>query len=147
VDPEARRRFWDLIDDLSAEGVTVFVTTHYMDEAERCHRVALMHAGRLLALDTIAELKKIFPPGSVLEIECRNAANALEHLEGVPGVIDVALFGNRLHAVVARPGIGARIEERLGAAGFVPVTVKPVSPSLEDVFIRSIHDADLRNGR
>ncbi len=86
VDPEARRRFWDLIDDLSAEGVTVFVTTHYMDEAERCHRVALMHAGKLLALDTIPVLKRVFAPGSVLEIECRDAAHALEHLDDLPEV-------------------------------------------------------------
>jgi ABC-2 type transport system ATP-binding protein len=144
VDPEARRRFWDLIDELAAHGVTVFVTTHYMDEAERCHRVALMHAGRLLALDTIAQLKKIFAPGSVVEIECRDAARALEKLEDFPEVIDAALFGNRLHAVVARPEVGSIIDERLGAAGFAPVTVKSVPPSLEDVFIHSIHDVDHR---
>ena len=142
VDPEARRRFWDLIDDLSAEGVTVFVTTHYMDEAERCHRVALMHAGRLLALDTIAELKHIFAPGSVLEVECLDAPRALEHLEDFPGVTDAALFGSRLHAVVDRPEVGETIGQRLGSAGFAPVRVKPVPPSLEDVFIRSIRDAE-----
>ena len=103
VDPEARRRFWDIIDDLSAEEVTVFVTTHYMDEAERCHRVALMHAGKLLALDTIVELKQIFTPGSVLEVDCSDAPRALETLEDLPGVIDVALFGDHIHAVVAGP--------------------------------------------
>ncbi|MFH1176747.1 MAG: ABC transporter ATP-binding protein, partial [Acidobacteriota bacterium] len=70
VDPEARRRFWDLIDELSAAGRTIFVTTHYMDEAERCHRVALMHAGRLLALDTVKALKAVFPTGSVVEVSC-----------------------------------------------------------------------------
>jgi len=142
VDPEARRRFWDLIDDLAAEGVTIFVTTHYMDEAERCHRVALMHAGRLLALDTIAELKKIFAPGSVLEIECRDAPRALEKLEGLSGVVDAALFGSHLHAVVDRPEIGQAITENLEGSGFAPVVVKPVQPSLEDVFIRSIREAE-----
>jgi ABC-2 type transport system ATP-binding protein len=142
VDPEARRRFWDLIDDLSAEGVTVFVTTHYMDEAERCHRVALMHAGKLLALDTIAELKKIFAPGSVLEIECRNAAHALDHLDGLPEVIDAALFGNHLHAAVTAPKVAQAIQEQLEARGFAPVKVQPVPPSLEDVFIRSIREAE-----
>jgi len=142
VDPEARRRFWDLIDDLSAEGVTVFVTTHYMDEAERCHRVALMHAGKLLALDTVARLKKIFAPGSVLEVECRNAARALETLERHPGVIDAALFGEHLHAVVETPEIAATIQSRLESKDFAPVKVRPVPPSLEDVFIRSIREAE-----
>jgi len=142
VDPEARRRFWDLIDDLSAEGVTVFVTTHYMDEAERCHRVALMHAGKLLALDTIPELKKIFASGSVLDIECRDAALALEHLDDLPGVIDAALFGNHLHAVVTAPEIAQAIHHHLETEGFAPVNSRPVPPSLEDVFIRSIREAE-----
>jgi ABC-2 type transport system ATP-binding protein len=144
VDPEARRRFWDLIDTLSGEGVTVFVTTHYMDEAERCHRVALMHAGRLLALDSIPGLKKVFPPGSVLEVECRDAAHALERLEAFSGVLDVALFGDRLHAVVAASEVGGRIQADLTAAGFSPVVVSPVPPSLEDVFIRYIRDAEAK---
>ncbi len=142
VDPEARRNFWDLIDDLSAEGVTVFVTTHYMDEAERCHRVALMHAGRLLALDTIPRLKTVFAPGSVLEVECRDAARAIEHLEDLPGVLDVALFGSHLHAVVAHPERAQAIASHLESSGFAPVRVVPVQPSLEDVFIRSIRDAE-----
>jgi len=143
VDPEARRRFWDLIDDLSDQRVTVFVTTHYMDEAERCHRVALMHAGRLLALDTIAGLKRVFPEGSVLQIACRDAARALVVLEGLPGVLDAALFGDRLHAVVDAPGeAGSLIESQLAAAGFAPVEVRAVPPSLEDVFIKFIRDAE-----
>jgi ABC-2 type transport system ATP-binding protein len=142
VDPEARRRFWDLIDTLAAEGVTVFVTTHYMDEAERCHRVALMHAGRLLALDTVVELKKMFVPGSVLEVTCREPARALEHLEDLPGVVDAALFGSHLHAVVHRPENKDAVSEHLESLGFAPVTAEPVLPSLEDVFIRSIRDAD-----
>jgi ABC-2 type transport system ATP-binding protein len=142
VDPEARRRFWDLIDDLSAEGVTVFVTTHYMDEAERCHRVALMHAGRLLALDTIPELKKIFAPGSVLEVECGDAARALEHLDDLPEVIDGALFGDHLHVVVSDPVAAPAVQRHLETRGFAPVALRSVSPSLEDVFIRSIRQAE-----
>jgi ABC-2 type transport system ATP-binding protein len=142
VDPEARRRFWDLIDDLSAEGVTVFVTTHYMDEAERCHRVALMHAGRLLALDTIAELKQVFPPGTVIEVECGDAPRALERLEILPGVIDAALFGEHLHAVVEDPEVATTIQSFLAGKGFTSVSVRHVVPSLEDVFIRSIRDAE-----
>jgi ABC-2 type transport system ATP-binding protein len=142
VDPEARRRFWDLIDDLSVEGITVFVTTHYMDEAERCHRVALMHAGKLLALDTIPELKKTFVPGSVVEIECRSAAKALDDLEALPEVVDAALFGNQLHAVVTAPENARVIKSHLEARGFAPARVRPVPPSLEDVFIRSIREAE-----
>jgi ABC-2 type transport system ATP-binding protein len=142
VDPEARRRFWDLIDDLSAEGVTVFVTTHYMDEAERCHRVALMHAGRLLALETIPELKKIFAPGSVLEIECSDAPRALEHLDDLPHVIDAALFGDHLHAVVSDPAVAPTLQGHLEERGFAPVMLRTVEPSLEDVFIRSIREAE-----
>ena len=147
VDPEARRRFWDLIDDLSAEGTTVFVTTHSMDEAERCHRVALMHAGRLLALDSVAALKRTFGGDGVLEVECPRPARALEVLEGVPGVSDAALFGNLLHAVTEHPEQAADVERRLTEAGFDPVVVRTIPPSLEDVFIRVIHDAEAGGGR
>jgi ABC-2 type transport system ATP-binding protein len=141
VDPEARRRFWDLIDELSAQGTTVFVTTHSMDEAERCHRVALMHAGRLLALDTLPGLKSRFPAGTVLEIDCPQPAQALARLEELPGVSDAALFGDRLHAVVDDPARSSTIEATLAASGFAPVTTRPIAPSLEDVFIRAIREA------
>jgi ABC-2 type transport system ATP-binding protein len=142
VDPEARRRFWDLIDDLVAGGTTVFVTTHSMDEAERCHRVALMHAGKLLALDTVPELKTVFPPGCVLEVSCRHPAEALDRLDGLSGIEDVSLFGDRLHVVVDRPERSAGVEAALEAGGHRPLTVEPVIPSLEDVFIKVIRDAD-----
>jgi ABC-2 type transport system ATP-binding protein len=142
VDPEARRAFWDLIDELSEGGVTVFVTTHYMDEAERCHRVALMHAGKLLALDTIPKLKGIFAQGTVLEISCRDPARALEELEAVQGVVDAALFGNLLHVVVDRPEITPDIAAALEGTTYSPVAVEPVTPSLEDVFIQSIRSAE-----
>ena len=146
VDPEARRRFWDLIDELSAGGTTVFVTTHSMDEAERCHRVALMHAGKLLALDTISELKTIFPSDSVLEVSCPRPAEALESLEDAPGVEDVSLFGDRLHVVVDRPQRSEEVREVLEAGGFSPLDLEAVAPSLEDVFIKVIRDADRRSG-
>jgi ABC-2 type transport system ATP-binding protein len=142
VDPQARRRFWDLIDDLAAAGTTVFVTTHYMDEAERCHRVTLMHAGRLLALDSVPRLKKSFAAGSVLEVACPKPARALLVLEKIPGVSDAALFGDRLHAVVDLPGLRRDVERELSGAGFDPVTVRTMTPSLEDVFIRVIRDAE-----
>jgi len=142
VDPEARRAFWDLIDDLSAQGTTVFVTTHYMDEAERCHRVALMHAGRLLALDSVPALKRAFSSGAVLEVECARAPQALTALESLPGISDAALFGDRLHAVVADPAMAPQVEAGLAGAGFAPVAVRIIDPSLEDVFIHVIRDAE-----
>ena len=142
VDPEARRRFWDLIDGLSAAGTTIFVTTHYMDEAERCHRVALMHAGRLLALDTVPGLKTVFPAGSVVEVSCPRAAQALAVLDQLPGVLEAALFGERLHVALVEPGSGSALEQRLGGSGFSPVTVQPITPTLEDVFIRVISNAE-----
>jgi ABC-2 type transport system ATP-binding protein len=142
VDPEARRRFWDLIDDLAGDGTTVFVTTHYMDEAERCHRVALMHAGRLLSLDTVPRLKAVFPAGCVLAVACPRPADALESLESAEGVDDAAMFGDRLHVVVDRPERSRDVEAALGAAGHEPFVVTAVAPSLEDVFIKVIRDAE-----
>jgi len=142
VDPEARRRFWDLIDELSAEGITIFVTTHYMDEAERCHRVALMHAGRLLALDRVAELKKIFPPGCVLEVRCPRAARALEKIVGFPGVLEAELFGRSLHLVVEAPELKERLLKRLEEEAFSPLSIRVIPPSLEDVFILRIREAE-----
>jgi ABC-2 type transport system ATP-binding protein len=142
VDPEARRRFWDLIDELAGSGTTVFVTTHYMDEAERCHRVALMHAGRLLALDTVPRLKAAIPAGCLVEVRCPRPAQALAVLEAVPGVGEAALFGDRLHALLADPALTGTVGSRLEAAGFAPVSVQAIAPSLEDAFIDTIARAD-----
>jgi len=144
VDPEARRRFWDLIDGLVAEGRTVFVTTHYMDEAERCHRVALMHAGRLLALDSVPALKRLFPAGSVVEVSCDRPAGAMATLERLPGVGEVALFGDSLHVVLTEPSALPNLGGELAAAGCANVSVREISPSLEDVFIRVIARAEGR---
>ena len=120
----------------------MFVTTHYMDEAERCHRVALMHHGQLLALGPIDQLKKIFPAGTVIEVECEEAARALDAVESAPGVSDAALFGDALHVVVGSPAEGRALEQHLVAAGFGSASVRAVPPSLEDVFIRVIREAD-----
>ena len=142
VDPEARRRFWDLIDELVAGGKTVFVTTHYMDEAERCHRVALMHAGRLLALDSVPNLKRLFPRGTIVEVSCSRPAQAMAKLERLPGVREVALFGNGLHVVLSEPAVASTLERSLVASGCEDATVREISPSLEDVFIRVIARAE-----
>ncbi len=142
VDPEARRRFWDLIDDLVASGRTVFVTTHYMDEAERCHRVALMHAGKLLALDSVPDLKRVFPKGTIVEVSCSRPAQAMANLERLPGVTEVALFGNALHVALAEASASSTLERTLAATGCEDASVREISPSLEDVFIRVIARAE-----
>jgi drug efflux transport system ATP-binding protein len=141
VDPEARRVFWDLIDELVDGGTTVFVTTHYMDEAERCHRVALMHAGRLLALDTVPRLKRVFPRDAVVEIRCPRPAQAMAVLARAPDVGEVALFGDVLHAVLAEGTGREAIAGRLETAGYGPVRIEPIPASLEDVFIHVIGQA------
>ena len=105
VDPEARRRFWDLIDELVAGGTTVFVTTHYMDEAERCHRVALMHAGRLLALDSVPDLKRVFPRGTIVEVSLQpRPRRPWRRWRRCPASARSRCSATRLHVVLARPG-------------------------------------------
>ena len=132
VDPGARRNFWRIIRKLSDTGTTVFVTTHYMDEAEYCHRVGLMVAGKLVALDTPAALKKTHVVGTLLAV--RGKGLRADALAALPGVIDVVPFGAGLH--VRGEGItdGAiRAElERHGATG---VHVERTEPTLEDVFL------------
>jgi ABC-2 type transport system ATP-binding protein len=144
VDPDARRKFWDLIDELVAAESTVFVTTHYMDEAERCHRVALMNAGRLLALDSVPRLKSTFPPGSIVEIRCPRPPQAMAALARTAGVGEVALFGDVLHAVLDDPGWKPGLKAQLDALGFAPARVESIPPSLEDVFIHVIAQAEAR---
>jgi ABC-2 type transport system ATP-binding protein len=139
VDPLSRRRFWRLIDTMSAEGVTVFVTTHYLEEAEHCHRLALIHAGRLSALGTVDEVKEVFRDRAVLEVAVPRVADALETLTGQPFVRDVSAFGTRLHVVVDDAAEdGRRVVEALQAAGNGPATSERIVPSLEDVFIHHV---------
>jgi ABC-2 type transport system ATP-binding protein len=139
VDPISRRRFWGLIDSMAAEGVTLIVTTHYLDEAERCDRIALLDQGRLVALGSVAELKEVFGGRAVLEVTCPRFLAAQESLEKQDWVREVSLFGDRLHVVVDDPEEGRRrILALLEGEGNTPVTVERIVPSLEDVFIHSI---------
>jgi ABC-2 type transport system ATP-binding protein len=147
VDPLSRRRFWHLIDALAAEGVTIIVTTHYLDEAERCDRIALMHAGRLVSLGTVSELKDVFAGRALLEVACPRFLEAQERLEREPFVLEAALFGTRLHVVVEDAEAGSRrIQEILAADGNVPAEVERIVPSLEDVFIHCIESVDAARG-
>jgi ABC-2 type transport system ATP-binding protein len=145
VDPISRRRFWRLIDDLADSGVTVFVTTHYLDEAEHCHRLALMHAGRLLALGTVAELKDVFARQTMLEVDCPHAVEGLELMEREDWVRESSVFGTRLHLLVDDADEGRRrAVDVLEQAGHGPVHVERIVPSLEDVFIHTIETGEAK---
>jgi ABC-2 type transport system ATP-binding protein len=142
VDPLARRQFWRLIDDLSQSGVTVLVTTHYLDEAERCHRVALIHAGALAAIGTTAEVKQTFAGRSIAEVRAGDPVHAMKMLEEMPEVEKTSLFGTAVHAVFKQPQLDpAALERTLAAAGIKVVSVERVSPSLEDVFLDVVEQA------
>jgi ABC-2 type transport system ATP-binding protein len=139
VDPSSRRRFWDLIHVLSEEGVSILVSTHYMDEAEYCHRIALINHGRLIALGTPHELKQSSLGGELLALEGDRIGDAMAQLQSAPGVQDVAMFGSALHALV--DDAAARTPEllaRLGAAGFSGARVRRIEPSLEDSFVHLV---------
>ena len=135
VDPVSRRQFWRLIDHLSRQGTTVLVTTHYLDEAEHCHRIAVMTAGKLAALGTTKELKQVFSGRPIVEVQAPSAVAAMRALEGMPDVEKTSLFGTAVHAVL-RQGAATTddIAGRLRAAG-IEAAVVPVEPSLEDVFL------------
>jgi ABC-2 type transport system ATP-binding protein len=136
VDPLSRRRFWRLIDELSAGGVSVLVTTHYLDEAEHCHRIAIIQAGRLAALGTVAELKRVFDSRPIVEVRAADPVGAMRTLDAMPDVEKTSIFGTAVHAVL-RPGAADvdSIAQRLRAAGVGVDSCVPVEPSLEDVFL------------
>jgi ABC-2 type transport system ATP-binding protein len=140
VDPVSRRRFWTLIDDLSDAGVTVLVTTHYLDEAEHCHRIAIIHAGRLAALGSTSELKAIFGRRSIFEVQAADPVQTMRLLDAMAGVQRTSIFGTAVHAVVeAEPEQAERLlRARLQDAGVGLQAIAPVSPSLEDVFLEVV---------
>ena len=118
VDPLSRRQFWRLIDTLSASGVTVLVTTHYLDEAERCHRVALIHAGRLATIGTTSEVKQVFAGRPIVEVRTPQPVDAMRVLDAMPEVEKTSLFGTAVHAVLRDAGLSAaELTRRLQAAG------------------------------
>jgi ABC-2 type transport system ATP-binding protein len=149
VDPVSRREFWQLIDCLSAAGTTVLVTTHYLDEAEHCHRVAIIHAGRLAAIGTTGELKRAFEGRTIIEIHAENPVETMRMLDDMPGVDKTSVFGTAVHAVVSLEPAGAArlVRERLDRAGMPVARVAPVEPSLEDVFLDVAEPREGRMGR
>ncbi len=135
VDPITRRRFWDLIYQLAEGGTTVFVSTHYMEEAEYCHRLALMNRGRLIALDTPSALRGAAGE-PLLEVEIADAARAVGVLRRAPGVIDAAMFGRTVHVAVAEAAGGrAAVSAALADGGLTATRMAEVAPTLEDVFV------------
>jgi ABC-2 type transport system ATP-binding protein len=135
VDPISRRRFWDLIYALTERGVTVFVTTHYMEEAEYCQRLALMNRSRLIAMDTPTQLRaRMHEP--ILELQTTNSPKAVEILKNLPGMIEAAMFGRAVHVVVEdMDRARATIPSTLKPHGITVLEMEKISPSLEDVFV------------
>jgi len=143
VDPISRRRFWDVIYDLATAGVTSLVTTHYMDEAERCDRLALIYDGRLIALDRPQEMKAAPRAEVVVEVECDDPGRALAALGEAPDVRHARLHGARLHAHVARSEQApARVREALAGAGVRCSRASIVEPTMEDVFVSLVREAE-----
>jgi len=133
VDPVSRREFWNLINDFADEGITVLVTTHYMDEAEYCNELVFMHAGRIIAQGSPEQIKKSYRKGSFYEVECDRPFECISVLKESEDIIDVSLFGTRLHvhSGESSDGVCSRVE----AAGIQVHTIHTVQPGLEDIFI------------
>jgi ABC-2 type transport system ATP-binding protein len=143
VDPISRRAFWDLLYELSDQGTTIFVTTHYMDEAEHCQSLAFIHLGRIVARGTPQEIKETIMKGQVLEIDCTEPDAALSTLRDTSMFDEVALYGALIHVVgkdleSKRPQIEALLKEK--NVGIRSIDI--IAPSLEDVFISSIKEED-----
>ena len=138
------RAFWDLIYTAAGEGVTVFVTTHYMDEAEHCDRLGMIYRGKLVALGSAAQLKREYASGTLLEVEAAPVMQALEVLATGPGIGEVAVFGKHLHVVMAQPAPAAaeQVRQTLAAAGLSAARIEPIVPSLEDVFVALVEEAE-----
>jgi len=139
VDPIARGAFWDLIREMARTGHTIFVSTHYMDEAEYCHRLALMYRGRVIALGAPAELRAGLSTHTLLQLDASAPLDTMRALEHVPGIGDVAVFGGGLHVTVEDLETGKEaIRKRLTAEGIEIHRLEKILPSLEDVFVALI---------
>jgi ABC-2 type transport system ATP-binding protein len=140
VDPLSRRRFWELINEMSETGTTIFVTTHYMDEAEYCHRLGLIYRGKLIAQGKPSEMKSRYMTGDVLEIEVDKVVEAMEALELHD--VQAAIFGSTLHVIVENAVTALpEIKEIFKESGIPSGSIKKIIPSLEDVFVKLIEVA------
>ena len=139
VDPVSRREFWKLLSEFLSQGITIVMATPYLDEAERCTRVALLHEGRLLALDRPDALRSTLP-GALFEVIVADHRRAPEVLARIPGVAGVQMFGERAHVLMDRADASAdTLAAALTRAGLAASGVRPLAASLEDVFIARLH--------
>jgi ABC-2 type transport system ATP-binding protein len=142
VDPVSRRQFWRLIEEMSRNGVTILVTTHYLDEAEHCHRIAIINAGKLAAMGTSRQLKDIFAERPILEIHSSRPVDVMRALEEVPYVEKTTVFGTAVHAVLRTPEVDLdALTGQLNARGLDIAGIDRVMPSLEDVFLDVVEHA------
>jgi ABC-2 type transport system ATP-binding protein len=142
VDPIARRSFWELIYQLSAAGHTIFVSTHYMDEAEYCHRIALMYRGKVIALGAPAFLKRSLQ-AHILHLESSDVLGSMTAMENQPGIVEAAVFGSGLHVTVQDPSSAiSQIRSLLDARHISISQIEPIQPSMEDVFVAMIEQEE-----
>ena len=146
VDPVSRRKFWDLIHSVAESGVTVFVTTHFMDEAEHCDRMALIYKGKMIAMGSSRQLKTDFAGNTLVEISAQPVISTMSALEHAKDVLDFALFGTNIHATLANDNSIAPLRVLLESAGISVSRIERITPSLEDVFVSLIEKADQESG-
>jgi len=143
VDPITRANFWAIIKDMASRGITVFVTTHYMDEAENCNRMTLIYKGTMIAIGTPEEMKTKVMKDEVLEITVPVAEDLVDKVGAVKGVKEAALFGTKLHATAESSAIVIpAIKELFAKEGIKEYDMRKILPSLEDVFVSSIENYD-----
>ena len=153
IDPVARRQLWDLLFELSGHGITFFVTTHYMDEAERCSHVAYIYYGKLIADGTpnsLRELPDVQPPGTIrVEITTPEVTRALRFARQIPGIRSATIFGQSIHALIQDHFDLHDLREQLLKEGIAVAEIRPLAPSLEDVFVELTykHQALLEGSR
>ena len=136
VDPVMRRKFWELINDLSAEGVTVLVTTHFLEEAEYCNDIILINAGKIIAGGSPKELKQNYIKHPILEVQCSSVVDAMEKIEAQPWAVETSIFGTSIHVNVEDEDSGALNIRSLLSSNQIDVhSIEKITPSLEDVFI------------
>lgn len=153
VDPLSRRRFWDLIYEMAERGITIFVTTHYMDEAEYCDRLALINQGKIIALGTPEELKTHYMPKAVWELETDQLVEALRFLKDKGGdfpalslLREISVFGNTLHLVTEKGGnLSSFLPSVLATRGIGIKRLEEIVPTLEDVFVSLVETKDRNN--
>ena len=145
VDPLSRKNFWSIIKQLAQAGTSILVTTHYMDEAEHCDRIALINSGKIIACDTPFNLKTKYMKNAIFEIECDNVMAGLEALRHNPAIIDVTLYGLFLHVVLPDENIIDSISNILAEKSITVTRAEKITPSLEDVFVFLVEEQTRRN--